>query len=215
MSFFPYLQNKIVNDQWLSTKQAAELLGVSQRTVQNWVDDGKLKSSRTAGGHRRLNPSDVSNFLQNNYLPASTTNVEATELSEETLRVLMVEDDFNLLRLCELRFSQFSVPHQLYLASNAFQSLIMIGRHQPHLIFTDLKMPQVNGLQMINEIVKLPEMQNTRIVIVTGLETREVMNMGNVPDGVMVLPKPIPFNTVETILYQQARSLNFRTITAD
>jgi hypothetical protein len=31
----------------------------------------------------------------------------------------------------------------------------------------------------------------------------------------MVLPKPIPFNTVETILYQQAVALNLKTTQAE
>ena len=199
-----------MSDQWISTKEAAELLGVSQRTVQNWVDDGKLQSSRTAGGHRRLNPLDVSNFLQLHHFPGShllPNTLAAQDDAADEVRVLIVEDDFNMLRLCELRFSQFSVKHKLYLAANAFQGLIMVGKHQPHLIFTDLRMPQIDGLQMIREIIKLPEMQKTKIVIVTGLETREIMKLGALPEGVMVLPKPISFNTVETMLYQQANTL--------
>lgn len=201
-----------MQDQWISTKQAAELLGVSQRTVQNWVDEGKLKSTRTAGGHRRLNPEDVKNVLQSNRFPPIFTPKPLSEgvsnPEGEVLRVLMVEDDFAILRLSELRFSHFGVPHQFFMANNAFQGLIMVGKHQPHLIFTDLKMPQVDGLQMINEIIRLTEMQHTRIVVVTGLETREIMTMGKLPEGLMVLPKPIPFNTVETIMYQQALALN-------
>jgi excisionase family DNA binding protein len=208
-----------VSEQWISTKKAAELLGVSQRTVQNWVDDGKLKCSRTGGGHRRLNPEDVRQFLQTNHFPGTLESGSSYQSPESTgdeiLRILIVEDDFKILRLCELRFMQFTVPHKLYLASNAYQGLIMVGKYQPHLIFTDLKMPQIDGLQMINEIIKLPEMQRCRIVIVTGVETKEIMGMGSLPDGLMVLPKPIPFNTVETILYQQAVALNLKTTQAE
>jgi CheY-like chemotaxis protein len=69
-------------------------------------------------------------------------------------------------------------------------------------------MPEIDGLRMIREIKKMPEMQNTKIVIVTGLETKEIIKMGAIPDGIMVLPKPIPFNTVETILFQQSSTLN-------
>ena len=208
-----------MSEQWISTKKAAELLGVSQRTVQNWVDDGKLKCSRTGGGHRRLNPEDVRQFLQTNHFPGTLESGSSYQSPESTgdevLRILIVEDDFNILRLCELRFMQFTVPHKLYLASNAYQGLIMVGKYQPHLIFTDLKMPHIDGLQMINEIIKLPEMQHCRIVIITGVETKEIMGMGRLPDGLMVLPKPIPFNTVETILYQQAVALNLKTTQAE
>jgi CheY-like chemotaxis protein len=134
--------------------------------------------------------------------------VVTNEDSAEVLRVLIVEDDYTILRLCELQFGQFGVPHQLFLTTNAYQALIMVGKYQPHIIFTDLKMPEIDGLRMIREIKKMPEMQNTKIVIVTGLETKEIIKMGAIPDGIMVLPKPIPFNTVETILFQQSSTLN-------
>jgi hypothetical protein len=39
------------------------------------------------------------------------------------------------------------------------------------------------------------------------MEARDIDKLGTIPDGVMVLPKPIPFKTVETILYQAANSL--------
>ena len=35
---------------YLSTKQAAEYLGVHQRTLRNWVDQGKIKAHRNPGG---------------------------------------------------------------------------------------------------------------------------------------------------------------------
>jgi hypothetical protein len=50
-------------------------------------------------------------------------------------------------------------------------------------------------------------MKDTRIVVVTGMEARDIDKLGVIPDGVMVLPKPIPFKTVETILYQAVNAL--------
>ena len=80
----------------------------------------------------------------------------------------------------------------------------MVGRYRPHLIFTDLNMPDIDGLHMIAEIMKIEDMNETQIVIVTGMSAGDIDKMGVIPDGVMVLPKPIPFKTVETILYQRA-----------
>ena len=121
-----------MSQEWISTKKAAELIGVSQRTIQNWVDDGKLMCSKTAGGHRRLNPDEVSKFLKSNQLPytlnpkPSPTPLDVT--NNKKMRILIVEDDLTILRLCELRFSQFSIPHDLHLATNAYQALIVPPR---------------------------------------------------------------------------------------
>lgn len=43
----------------LSIGEAAELLGVSVKTVRRWSDSGKLKSTRSPSGHRRYNLIDI------------------------------------------------------------------------------------------------------------------------------------------------------------
>ena len=40
--------------EWVSLRQAAELLGVHPATVRSWADKGELPSRRTPGGHRRF-----------------------------------------------------------------------------------------------------------------------------------------------------------------
>lgn len=54
-------------------------------------------------------------------------------------------------------------------------------------------------------------MVSTRIVVMTGMEISEIRQMGQLPDNLTILPKPIPFNTIETILYQQAQALGLIT----
>lgn len=56
------MTSKIIHsdsDPFLTTKEAARALGVTLRTVQLWVNDGKLQAARTPGGHRRIRTSDV------------------------------------------------------------------------------------------------------------------------------------------------------------
>ncbi|MDJ0907034.1 MAG: helix-turn-helix domain-containing protein [Woeseiaceae bacterium] len=44
---------------WVSTKQATELLGVGPTTIKRWADEGRLAHYRTAGGHRRYRLSTI------------------------------------------------------------------------------------------------------------------------------------------------------------
>lgn len=43
--------------------QVAELLGVSVDTVRRWCDDGRLKTTRSAGGHRLVSGKDLARYL--------------------------------------------------------------------------------------------------------------------------------------------------------
>ncbi len=190
---------------WLSTRTAAKLLNVSIRTVQNWVDTGKIEASVTVGGHRRIARKELIKHLALiNPITKSFTSIPfRSDIKNQVLKVLFVEDDYAVLRLCEMKFSEFSVPHDLFLASNAYQGMLMVGKFQPDIIFTDLNMPDIDGLQMINEILNAPGMKNTKFVVVTGMSSSEIELLGVIPDGVVILPKPIPFKTIETILLQQ------------
>ena len=38
----------------LSIKEACKRIGVSRRTMHNWIAEGKVRYERTAGGHKRI-----------------------------------------------------------------------------------------------------------------------------------------------------------------
>jgi excisionase family DNA binding protein len=50
--------------EWVSLRQAAEILGVHPATVRNWADKGDLPSRRTPGGHRRFRRGDLLHYAE-------------------------------------------------------------------------------------------------------------------------------------------------------
>lgn len=50
--------------EWVSLRQAAEMLGVHPATVRNWADKGDLPSRRTPGGHRRFRKNDLLQYAE-------------------------------------------------------------------------------------------------------------------------------------------------------
>jgi diguanylate cyclase (GGDEF)-like protein/PAS domain S-box-containing protein/excisionase family DNA binding protein len=54
----------------LSLGQAAQALGISTTTARRWADDGRLRATRTAGGHRRFAMTEVRRLLSERGRPA-------------------------------------------------------------------------------------------------------------------------------------------------
>lgn len=59
---------------WVSLREAADILGVHPATVRNWADKGELPMRRTPGGHRRFNRDDLTRYAQ------SQDEVQPTEV---------------------------------------------------------------------------------------------------------------------------------------
>src|SRR5690242_20336929 len=65
-------------------------------------------------------------------------------------------------------------------ASNGLEALSLISVHKPHIIITDIKMPIINGIELIKEI-QVRQIE-TRIIILSGYDdfsyVREAMKYG-------------------------------------
>ena len=48
---------------WISLKEAADIVGVHPSPIRLWSDKGILPVHRTPGGHRRFRRADASGFL--------------------------------------------------------------------------------------------------------------------------------------------------------
>ncbi len=183
-----------------TTREAADLLSISVRTAQLWVESGLLEAWKTEGGHRRISRDSVERLLvdahrQDPTAAATTPEVRPAAPKEAPpLKILVVEDEPNLRRLYEINLRQWKLPHQLRTADDGYEGLVRIGSDMPDLLITDLKMPGMDGFRMITAICSMPELANMKIVIVSGLSPNEIYSGGTLPDGITILPKPIPFD---------------------
>jgi excisionase family DNA binding protein len=179
------MQETVIEKSFCTTREAATLLGVSVGTVQLWVESGLLQAWKTAGGHRRVLRDSVHGLLHKK--PSSG-------VPARRLRIMVVEDDTALLRLYETNMSRWPMVPEVIPVDNAVTALMTIGRTPPDLLVMDLHMPGMDGFRMLREMHSSPEISNTTIVVVTGLDAGAIAERGGLPAGVEVLPKPIPFN---------------------
>ncbi|MBL8851338.1 MAG: B12-binding domain-containing protein [Planctomycetaceae bacterium] len=59
----------------VSPKQVARAIGVSESSLKRWCDTGRIPTTRTAGGHRRMRIADVIRFVREEQQPLTTPEV--------------------------------------------------------------------------------------------------------------------------------------------
>jgi len=198
------MPSPVIERSFCTTREAATLLGISVGTAQLWVETGQLQAWKTAGGHRRISRESVERLLHKSSAFANSPlrpelPMGARTSGPERLRVLVVEDDSNLLRLYQTQMARWPFHPDVMAMSNAIAALVLIGRRAPDLLVTDLHMPDLDGFGMLRVLRNDPTIAHTRIVVVTGLDAAAIDQRGGLPDGIEVLPKPIPFRRLQEI----------------
>ena len=170
-----------------STREAADRLGVSLRTVQLWSEAGLLRAWKTPGGHRRILTASIDELLKRR------TGIGARRAPGGNFQVLVVEDEPDFRQLFELHLRSWELPIQLSSAPSGFDALLQIGASQPDLLITDLRMPGIDGFEMLRALKASGAIGELEIIVVTALTEHTIAERGGLPAGVTVLYKPLRF----------------------
>lgn len=188
----------------ITTRAAAELLGVSVRTVQLWVEAGLLQAWKTAGGHRRVVRSSVDEVLRKR---AQEAEQAIRTVASAPLRVVVVEDDVHLQTMYELTLGSLPFPIELKLAGDGFTGLVRIGEFRPDVVIADLNLPGLDGFRMIRALKEAPESQHAELFVISALTPEDIRDRGGLPPDVTVLAKPVPMSTLEALMAHAHRKL--------
>jgi len=168
----------------LTTRETAKLLDASVRTIQLWVEGGRLKAWKTPGGHRRVLRTSVEELL------AKRQRVSGRVVRK--YEVLAVDDDPIQRAVLEKVLGGLGPDTRLRVSADGYEALIRIGETRPDLLVTDLIMPGLDGFRLLKTLEREASGQAMRIVVVTVLTAEEVAAQGGLPNGVTLLHKPVP-----------------------
>lgn len=201
------------NQDLCTSRKAAELLGVTPRTVQLWADSGILKSWKTPGGHRRFSLSAIQHLadeIRNGHMyqgsrngnearrsGAARSNVFRPGAGDAPVRVQVIEDEASLQRLYALTFRNWGLPIELKQATDGYQGLLELGQFEPDLLVLDLNLPNIDGFSIIEALEQQGMLSQMQLVVVTALNREQVQyRVNRLNPGIEVLPKPIPFQRI-------------------
>jgi excisionase family DNA binding protein len=171
----------------LTTREAAERLGVSMRTVQLWVEAGVIPAWKTPGGHRRI-PADAIDRVSDSQRAAFGRPLR---IQPGGIEILLVEDD-PFQRELIAGMLRCHLPHlHLRTAADGYEGLIRAGQKTPDVLIVDVAMPGMDGLRMLRSLMSRPEFAAMRVVVFSGLEETEIAARGGLPPDVAFLAKPV------------------------
>ena len=84
-----------LGENYVGTKDAAAILGVSVSSVQKMVNAGTLEAFRTSGGHRRISIESLQRLAAEKSIPVATlsSRMRPHLAGNGALTVLVVEDN--------------------------------------------------------------------------------------------------------------------------
>lgn len=205
------------SDEYCTTREAAQLLDVSLRTAQIWTEQGLLDAWKTQGGHRRITRKSIERLIaerggKQSNAPArvSSFNEANAEARPSAVRILVVEDDVSLLKLYRVRLLNWSIPIELVTAKNGYEALVRLGATLPHLLISDLRLPGLDGFDLLRAICAIDELADLQIAVVTGLDQGAIDDRGGLPGRVRLFIKPVPFDALEDMVREIGAGLGER-----
>jgi CheY-like chemotaxis protein len=131
-------------------------------------------------------------------------------MNGEPLVILLVEDNRDHAELVIRSFDEHRVANRIFHVedgSEALDYLFHQGRYavpssspRPHLILLDLRLPKVDGLEVLDEIKSSPDLRRIPVVALTTSETEQDMSGAYNRHVNSYLVKPVDFDKFTKLL---------------
>ena len=184
-----------------TTLDVAKRLGVSLQTVQRWVDAGHLKAWKTLGGHRRIDAESAEQLFKSQ---DGQIGVVSDSKTPASISVVVVDDDAADRALMVALVRQALPEAHIEVAENGFLALALIGKLRPDIVITDIHMPHMDGFEMVRQLSANELIRPQTLIAVSASSPQEVAVLGQLPDDVQLLTKPLDHALVIATLRRAA-----------
>ncbi len=107
-------------------------------------------------------------FIQRPFTPeALVTAVHEAEHESRINRILIIDDQPESVRLLTNLLDEEG-QYRVFSAANGVEGIALVARRRPDLVILDLRMPEMDGFQVVQELRNNPETATIPILVVTG-----------------------------------------------
>lgn len=132
--------------------------------------------------------------------------MSSTDIIRHQAKILVVDDDQNvrvLTRQCLEAENMIVVE-----ASDGFEAIDTFVRERPDLVFLDVEMPGMSGLEACKRIRALPQGESIPIMIVTGSDDRQSIDQGFEAGATQYKTKPVNWSLLGRDVQYMLRASN-------
>jgi two-component system, OmpR family, phosphate regulon response regulator PhoB len=105
-----------------------------------------------------------------------TNGLRSSSGPVEDVKVLFVEDDPTVAQMYRLKLELDG--YQVVMAKDGEEGLELAARLKPDLIFLDIRLPKMGGLDVLEQLRHGTETRNTPVVILSNYGERELVERG-------------------------------------
>ncbi len=146
----------------------AKICHVTPHSVWRWIEEGKLPSFSTGGGHRRVWAQDLVIFLKEHNIP-----VPQELLDDDLPRILIVDDEPETRSLIKRVVRKLYPVVEIHEAADGFEAGHKVADLLPSLVVLDLRLPGMNGIKVCRTIRSNSKLRGIKILAMTAYSIEE------------------------------------------
>lgn len=173
------------------TNEAAKYLGVSRSSLTNWVKQGLIGGGATPGGHYRFTAEELDTFADKRGLTKNSDfNPSSAHEAGSVSKLLVIDDDEPFREFIKDALEAFK-SYELKEASDGMKGALIIGSWKPDLVILDIRMPNMDGVELLKLIRENPETADINVIIASAHLSPELKSDLEKLHADIVMEKPV------------------------
>jgi len=129
-------------------------------------------------------------------------NNKACDKYGNAIKILVVDDEADICEFIKVFFEERHL--EVYMAHNGDDALRMIKEYNPHIVLLDIKMPNMNGMLVLEKSRKISS--DVEVIMVTGVDDEMFKKKAVASGASEYILKPVVLNELERIVFEKVRN---------
>lgn len=157
--------------QFLSTAEAARMLGLSTTLVQTLVDQGELKGWKTRGGHRRILLASIADY-QNQ----ARQSYQRTPKSMSSVHVTVVLENATWVEQFKTELTSSVLPVSVGFFESVTEALLDLASNRPDMFLIEMTGPRKHQEMTLQALENFNKRGKSPLSVVLATEEKDLVS---------------------------------------